>query len=109
MRQVEHLGTGESVAGIKDATRCPGWAVAGASMVGLSLPVPLLIVGALLTGRGGIAAAEPAGSREHYLPGLGGTARLAGLERDPRQRRGSAGCSLALFAALTWRLAYSAG
>jgi hypothetical protein len=87
------------------------WSIYGAMGVGLSLPVPLSIIVALLIGRGGIGPGElwlALGSVA--LPGLGGTL-LGWLGLNEIRESGGRvrGLPLAMFATLTWPLCVLGG
>jgi tRNA A-37 threonylcarbamoyl transferase component Bud32 len=87
------------------------WSINGALLVGLSLPGPLMIVMALLTGRGAAGPGElwlALGSVA--LPGLGGTL-LGWLGLNEIRESGGRvrGLPLAMFATLLWPLAILGG
>ncbi len=87
------------------------WSIYGAVGVGLSLPVPLMIIVSSLAGRGGIGPGElwlALGSVA--LPGLGGTL-LGWLGLNEIRESGGRvrGLPLAMFATLTWPLCVLGG
>jgi tRNA A-37 threonylcarbamoyl transferase component Bud32 len=109
--QVEHLGEGAGAAMTPEAAeteprRFSHWSIYGSALVGLSLPVPLALVAAMLGGRGGIGTGELwAALGSVAVPGLGGT--LLGVLGLNEIREGGGrllGLPLAVFACLTWPL-----
>jgi tRNA A-37 threonylcarbamoyl transferase component Bud32 len=106
--QVEHLDT-EPVtntpveAGPKRRSR---WSMGGAALVALSLPIPLLLLASILTGTGGIGAAELwLAIASIGLFGVGGTVLGWRGLYEIRQGFGRVkGLPMGLFAALTWPL-----
>ncbi len=86
--------------------RISNWSLYGAIAVGLSLPAPMTILVALLTGMGGVGPGElwlALGSVA--LPGLGGTLLGWLALNEIRESRGRVkGLPLAMFATLFWPL-----
>jgi hypothetical protein len=87
------------------------WAITGAVLVGLSLPAPLMILLAILSGGGGIGLFElwvALGSVA--LPGLGGTLLgWLGLNEIRESHGRLRGLPLAMFATLFWPLGLFVG
>lgn len=90
----------------RSAARISNWSIYGAISVGLSLPAPMTILVALLTGMGGVEPGElwlALGSVA--LPGLGGTLLGWLALNQIRESRGRVkGLPLAMFATLFWPL-----
>lgn len=112
--RVEDLGKGpfDSVPDAQSGkSKLSQWAIYGVLSIGLSLPVPVSLLLALWSGRGGIGPGELwLGLGSIALPGIGGTLLgWLGLNEIREGQGRIRGLPLALFATLAWPLAILVG